>query len=190
MIQETIAKCLGIVKAPAGFFAALAENESSLIPAWKYFWVLMVPVVSLSFVMNMLIPFAGFVTINNMGSQPGTVGLLIGHGFAYVMFPLMMFVLVGLYFVMLNMMGLMFHFRLTYTQTFQIVVYGGTPACLMGNFPYIEYLGSLWSVVVIVIGIKTLGETSTGVAVTALLAPVVVFVGCGYAVLSSVMGLL
>jgi hypothetical protein len=190
VIGQVLGKLTGIVAGPAAFFESVAADESDLVVAWKYLVVLLIPVVALSYLMNLLIPFAGFVTVNNMGSQPGPVGLLIGHVLSYVFFSVAIFVIAGIYFLMLNFMGLMLHFRLTYTQVFQVVVYGCTPMFLLGNFPYIEYLGSLWTVVVLVIGIKVLGKTSYGVAATALIVPVAAFMGCIYAVVRSVLGAL
>lgn len=61
-----------------------------------------------------------------------------------------------------------------YHQTLKSLIYGGTPSYLFGWIPFIGTIGSIWSLILSIFGIKELHEISTGKAIIAVLLPVII----------------
>lgn len=57
-------------------------------------------------------------------------------------------------------------------ETAKVVIYGMTPAMLLGWIPFIGFLFCLWSIVLQIIGIRELQEMSSGKALVALIIAV------------------
>jgi hypothetical protein len=61
-------------------------------------------------------------------------------------------------------------------QTINAMIYGATPAMLFSWIPFIGILAALWSLVLYIIGIRELHDTTTGKAAIAVLLPVIILV--------------
>jgi hypothetical protein len=60
-----------------------------------------------------------------------------------------------------------------YNQTIKAVMYGITPAFLLGWIPIAGIIFSLWSLLLEILGVRELQEISTGKAILAVLLPVI-----------------
>jgi hypothetical protein len=58
-------------------------------------------------------------------------------------------------------------------QTFKVMMYGATPALLLGWIPLVSIIAGLWSLVLYILGIRELHETTTGKAAAAVIVPFV-----------------
>jgi len=63
--------------------------------------------------------------------------------------------------------------RKGYTQTVKALAYGATPSFVLGWIPFLNIIGAIWAIVVIVLGLRELHEISTGRAVAAALLSIV-----------------
>lgn len=63
-----------------------------------------------------------------------------------------------------------------YSQTLKSLIYGGTPSYLFGWIPFIGTIGSIWSLILIIFGVKELQGISTGKAIIAILLPVIILI--------------
>jgi hypothetical protein len=62
------------------------------------------------------------------------------------------------------------------TQTVKAVMYASTPALLLGWIPFVSFIGSVWTVILIIIGVRENQEMTTGRAVLVVLVPLVLTV--------------
>jgi hypothetical protein len=62
------------------------------------------------------------------------------------------------------------------TQTVKTVMYASTPALLLGWIPFVSIIGSVWTVILIIIGVRENQEMTTGRAVLVVLVPLVLTV--------------
>jgi hypothetical protein len=62
------------------------------------------------------------------------------------------------------------------TQTVKTVMYASTPALLLGWIPFVSFIGSVWTVILIIIGVRENQELTTGRAVLVVLVPLVLTV--------------
>jgi hypothetical protein len=62
------------------------------------------------------------------------------------------------------------------TQTVKTVMYASTPALLLGWIPFVSIIGSVWTVILIIIGVRENQEMTTGRAILVVLVPLVLTV--------------
>jgi hypothetical protein len=62
------------------------------------------------------------------------------------------------------------------TQTVKTVMYASTPALLLGWIPFVSIIGSVWTVILIIIGVRENQDMTTGRAVLVVLVPLVLTV--------------
>ena len=58
-------------------------------------------------------------------------------------------------------------------QTLKAVMYGSVPALALGWIPFVSFFAAIWSLVLMIIGIRELHKLSTGVAAVVILLPMV-----------------
>jgi hypothetical protein len=63
-----------------------------------------------------------------------------------------------------------------YVQTVKSIMYGATPGLLLGWIPLISFIGSIWTIILDMLGIKELQEMSTGRAVAAVVIAAVILI--------------
>ena len=61
-----------------------------------------------------------------------------------------------------------------YHQTIKAMIYGNTPNYLFGWIPFISFISGIWSLILIIFGIKELHEISTGKAAAATIVAIIV----------------
>ena len=159
---------MGIVEKIKGFLFSPSETfdaskEDTLGDAFKYYIILLLIPALLSAVIAAVAfsLFAGFFGRMLPGFMPallalaGAIGVLIGGLWLHIWVYLM-------------------GGRKGLTQTFKALMYGATPSLLLGWIPFINFLASIWSLIVEIIGIRQLHEISTGRAVAAILLAIII----------------
>ena len=172
----------GIVEKIKGFLFSPSETfdaskEDTLGDAFKYYIILLLIPALLSAVIaavafSLLAGFFGMML-------PGVMPALTGAG-AAVAFIVFIYVLIaGAIGVLIG--GLWLHIwvylvggRKGLTQTFKALMYGATPSLLLGWIPFINFLASIWALIVEIIGIRQLHEISTGRAVAAVILAIII----------------
>jgi hypothetical protein len=148
-------KIRAFLTSPSQAFAA--EQKSSLGEAFKYMAVSAIIVSA----MSGLIAFFGgplaviviLVSVYFGQLIGGTVWGLIFHVFAYLLGA-----------------------RQGLHQTLKAVYYAGTPHYILGWIPFVNIVTAVWTIVLQIIGLKTLQKMSTGMAVLAFVIPLIIVV--------------
>ena len=175
-------KTAGIVEKIKGFLFSPSETfdaskEDTLGDAFKYYLILLLIPALLSAVIaavafSLLAGFFGrmlpFMSASLAFAGAGAAVVV----FLYVLIAGAIGVLIG---------GLWLHIwvylmggRKGLTQTFKALMYGATPSLLLGWIPFINFLASIWSLIVEIIGIRQLHEISTGRAVAAVILAIII----------------
>lgn len=165
IIDEIIAKAEGFLLRPVeSFQGARADGTEAVAP---YF-------VALLFFHAVITAILAFIGINLMGMftqyLPGFAlpvvilfGVLIGGAIATILFSLWLHLWV---YIVGGRKGVL--------QTAKAVIYGMTPALLLGWIPLLGFLFCLWSILLQIIGIRELQEISSGRALLAVMIAVMV----------------
>ena len=75
--------------------------------------------------------------------------------------------------LMLHCFVLMFDGGNGYVQTIKVLMYAHTPYFILGWIPYVNIIAAIWTLVLIVLGVRELQELSTGKSVFVVLIPIV-----------------
>jgi hypothetical protein len=153
-----VEKIKGLLFEPSKTFDTL--RESSLRDALKHYFVL-------STISSILFAILfSFVANNYLGSAirvlKGTAfGIFFGqYGFIYIFIIILISSIIGVF-----LSGTFLHIsiyivggRKGYFNTLKAVMYGQTPALLLGWIPYISFISIIWSLIVEFVGIHRLQE--------------------------------
>jgi len=176
----------GIVEKIKGFLFSPSETfdaskEDTLGDAFKYFIILLLISALLSAVIAVVASslFAGFFGRMLPGFMSALLALA-GAGAAVAFIAVFIYMLIaGTIGVLID--GLWLHIwvylvggRKGLTQTFKALMYGATPSLLLGWIPFINFLASIWALIVEIIGIRQLHEISTGRAVAAVILAIII----------------
>ncbi|HLC85041.1 MAG TPA: YIP1 family protein [Candidatus Nanoarchaeia archaeon] len=113
---------------------------------------------------------AGIGIVGVLGSL--VFGLVMSRVLGSLVFGLVMsLVAAWLYNVIIGFLGVKGEFK----DAFRALAYGATPGMLLGWIPFIGILGSLWSLVLQVIGLKDLYGTDFVKVIIALVIEIVIF---------------
>lgn len=166
MSQDIIEKVKGFIMNPTETFRNAKNDE--LGEALKYFAIIL----AINSILSGLLVMAGINAYGVPGMETGLIGgitMIIGEFIGGI---------IGIFIA-----GLIIHIFVALivggngiTQTIKALMYGETPSMLFGWIPYIGILASLWSLVLYIIGIKELHETTTGRAAAAVLVPVIIVI--------------
>ena len=63
-----------------------------------------------------------------------------------------------------------------YNETLKALLYASTPGLLLGWIPIVQFIAAIWSLVLLVIGIREMQEISTGRAVAAIIVGIIIVV--------------
>jgi hypothetical protein len=110
--------------------------------------------------MNLWIPLTGFIKMNVQGEQAPTKELLIGHLLFTLFFPLVFWLITAIYKVLFWISGLIFSINLSFKNFCSLLSISLSPLFLLGSFPILSTVGTLWSFALIIIGTKSLAQTS------------------------------
>jgi hypothetical protein len=169
MVLNFTGNLSGILMNPVETFRSL--REKGLLDALMYFTIVLVIYAALSTIMIMGV-------IQGFGALTGGV-LFPGFG---AWMPLLLFlgaIIGGLMLVFiggawLHLWVSVFGGRGGYTQTVKSLMYGATPAMLLGWIPLINIIGAIWAFILQILCIRELHEISTGRAVIAVLIAFVI----------------
>jgi len=126
-------KCKEIISKPSSFFKSL--DEKGVKAAFYYSAVL-------SLVSLILGLGYGFLT-------DSTYSTIWGYLVLYWPFSVALNFLIAL---ILHLFVKLFRGKGPYSKTYQLYIYASTPSFLLGWIPYVSFLGSVWMLVLLVIG--------------------------------------
>lgn len=144
-----------------------ASMEDSLGDAFKYFIVIL----TIYAVLSAIRAAVAFLLIGGMFG--------LGMPF-YVVVPFVVGIIggiIGIFIVgpWLHIWVCLFGGRNGLVQTIKAVIYGETPALLLGWIPIVNYIAMIWSIILGIIGLRQLHGLPTGKAVLAAI-PALIFI--------------
>jgi len=187
MFDDLMSEVKGFIMAPSETFKK--TNGKSLGAAYQYYAALLViftvlfgiVVVSMGLVAftSMLDTMGGMPIIGGVaaGAAENFSGFIISLGvfFVYLVF---LFYLLGVF-----VSGLIIHAFVLLMggtkgarQTIKTTMYASTPFLLLGWIPIVSSIGYIWSLVLLVIGIKENHQMETGNAVLVVIIPIVLVI--------------
>ena len=187
MIDDLVSNVKGFIMTPSEMFKKTSGN--SLSAAYQYYVVLLVIFTVLfgivavsiglaiftSMVAQMaVIPIVGNVISSAVSNFSGFV-IALGVFFVYLLF---LFYLLGVF-----VEGLIIHAFVVLMggekgaeQTIKTTMYSSTPFLLLGWIPIVSMFAYIWSIVLLIIGIKETQEMDLGKAIVVVLIPIVLFI--------------
>ncbi|TAL46855.1 hypothetical protein EPN87_04225 [archaeon] len=76
-----------------------------------------------------------------------------------------------------------------FDRTYDAVVYGRTPSLLLGWIPVVNMIAGIWGVVLLIMGLKRQHNITTGKAILAFLAPIIITVAIAMAIAAALVPL-
>jgi hypothetical protein len=135
-----------------------------------------------------VIPIIGGVAAGAVANFSGFV-IALGVFFVYLVF-LALFIGIFILGLKTHVFVLLMGGEKGVVQTVKTTMYASTPALLLGWIPFVGVIGFIWSLALLVIGIKENHEMEIGNAVLVVLIPIVlsiILIGLGSAVIVSFM---
>ena len=201
MLDDVMNEVKGFLLSPSETFKK--TSGKSLSAAYQYYVALLViftilfGIVAVSIGYGMftsmveslsMIPIVGSVAAGAVANFSGFV-IALGVFFVYLVF---LFYLLGVF-----VEGLLMHAFVVLmggkndaTQTIKTTMYASTPFLLLGWIPFVSIIVYIWSIVLLVIGIKENHDMDPGKAVLVVLIPIVlgiILIGLGSAVIIAFM---
>jgi hypothetical protein len=167
MVHDFVEKVQGFLIKPVDTFRK--SREDTIGNALTYYLILVV----INAILSTIVLLAGISTMNLNGSFPGVqetspailfVGTIVG-GIVVVFIG-------GLW---LHMFVWLLGGRKEYFQTLKALMYGSTPGLLISWIPIIGFIGALWTLILVTLGIQELQEMSPGRAVAAVILAIIIF---------------
>jgi len=201
MFEDLVSNMKGFLMSPSETFKK--TSGKSLGAAYQYYVALLViftvlfgiVVVSMglatftSMVDKMaVVPIVGGVAAGAVANFSGFV-IALGVFFVYLVF-LALFIGIFILGLKTHVFVLLMGGEKGVVQTVKTTMYASTPALLLGWIPFVGGIGFIWSLALLVIGIKENHEMEIGNAVLVVLIPIVLYIiliGLGSAVIVSFM---
>lgn len=176
--MDFIDKVKGLLLDPTGTYQKLKDEEMGA--ALRYFVIWLLIFSALAAVIFAVIGTAVFSMIPQT-AELGPLNNFLGAGGGIVVAGLMfimilIFGIIGVFIgaAIIHLGVLLVGGNQGYNQTVKSLIYGGTPGYLFGWIPFIGIIGSIWSLILIIFGVKELHDVSTGRAVIAVLIPIII----------------
>lgn len=167
----------GFLLSPVETFQKVRDTD--LGDSLKYYLILLVINAILSAIVGIAMVSAIWMTFSGIFEQMG-LPLPAIAGAGVVLFAIMMIIV---QFVFVFIVGAWLHLfvyllggRKGYLQTLKSVIFGSTPAMLIGWIPFIGIIGGIWSIALEILGIRELQEMSTGKAALAVILAILIIV--------------
>jgi hypothetical protein len=192
----------GFLLAPSATFRK--TRGKSVAAAYQYYAALLVIFTVLFGIVVVSLGFSSFMTMaNQMAAIPILGGVISAAVVNFSTFIISLNVFfVYLVFLALFMgifiLGLKTHVFVLLmggekgvVQTVKTTMYASTPALLLGWIPFVGVIGGIWSLALLVIGIKENHEMEMGNAVLVVFIPImlwIILIGLGSAVIVAFMG--
>jgi len=202
MIDSLVNGIKGFLMAPSEAF--VKTREKSLGAAYQYYVALLV---IFTVLLGIVMVTMGMVTFTTMLSKLAVIpivgGVMAGAaanfgGFiialnVFLAYLVFLALLIGIFVIGLvaHIFVLLMGGEKGVEQTVKTTMYASTPALLLGWIPYIGILGFIWSLVLLVLGVKENHGMVLGYAVLVVLIPIILYiilVGLGSAVIIAFMG--
>jgi len=165
MIDALVAKAKGFLLNPEETFRNSKADEPSAV--FTYYGILLLFNAILSAIVAMfvvqLVP--GLDTIQTGLPIPVIVFLAMFVG---------MFILTLISAAWIHLWVYIFGGRKGIMQTVKAILYGNTPQQLLGWIPFFSFIFALWSLVLVVLGIRELQEMSTGKTAAAVVIAIII----------------
>ena len=172
--MDFIEKAKGLLMDPINTFEA--SKDDTLEDAIKYYAVI-IAVYSLISALLFATAMGSLGSMMGLGQLGMMTGVGAGIGGALVIFVMM--IIGGLIGVFIT--GAIFHIGVYIVggkngieQTIKAVMYGSTPALLLGWIPVIGGIAGLWALALEIIGIRQLQNITTGRAIIAVIIPMAI----------------
>jgi hypothetical protein len=201
MFDDLVSNMKGFIMAPSETFKK--TSGKSLGAAYQYYVALLVIFTVLFGIVVVSMGLATFTTmVDKMAVIPIIGGVAAGavanfSGFVIALGVFFVYLVFLALFIGIFFLGLKTHVFVLLmggekgvVQTVKTTMYASTPALLLGWIPFVGVIGFIWSLALLVIGIKENHEMEIGNAVLVVLIPIVLYIiliGLGSAVIVSFM---
>jgi hypothetical protein len=201
MLDDLMNEMKGFLLSPSETFKK--TSGKSLGAAYQYYTVLLVIFTILFGIVAVSMGLAAFTSmVDKMGAIPVVGGVAAGaaanfSGFVialgvFFVYLLFLFYLLGVFVeaLIIHAFVLLMGGEKGFRQTIKTTMYSSTPFLLLGWIPIVSTIAYIWSIVLLVIGIKENHQMSLGNAVLAVLIPIVlviILIGLGSAVIIAFM---
>jgi hypothetical protein len=184
MTTSFVDKVKGFLMAPTKAFQD--SRADSLGTAFKYYVTLLVIFTILYAIVATAIGMAAFASMVEQLAATGVIGealagvlqnfsgfmVAVSLFFVYLLFILMLFgvFLKGFFF---HVFVILFGGTKGVVTTLKTVMYAFTPWFLLGWIPYVSVIGALWTLILLILGIKETQEMTLGDALLVILVPII-----------------
>ncbi len=201
MFDNLMNEMKGFLMAPSATFGK--TRGKSLAAAYQYFVALLVIFSVLFGIVVVSVGYSSFMTMVSSTSTIPIIGSVTSGAivnfsnfivslnvfFVYLVFLALLF---GIFILGLktHVFVLLMGGEKGVVQTVKTTMYAATPALLLGWIPFVSVIGCIWSLVLLVIGIRENHEMETGNAVLVVVIPFVLYIiliGLGSAVIVAFM---
>jgi len=201
MFDDLMNEMKGFLMTPSATFGK--TRGKSLAAAYQYFVALLVIFTVLFGIVVVSLGFSSFMTMAKQMAVIPIIGSVIAGAvvnftnfivslnvfFVYLVF-LALFIGIFILGLKIHVFVLLMGGEKGVVQTVKTTMYASTPALLLGWIPFVSIIGCIWSVVLLVIGIKENHEMEIGNAVLVVIIPIVLYIiliGLGSAVILAFM---
>ncbi len=165
----------GMILSPVETFQKV--RKADLGDALKYFLILVVINAVLSVIISLVALSSMWAAYSSIFEGLG-IAIPAAAGFGIVVIAILM-IFVNLLFLFIGAawLHLWVYFlggRKGYLETLKAIAYGDTPHLLIGWIPLIGFIGSIWTFVLYILGVRELQEMTTGRAAAAVILAAVV----------------
>jgi hypothetical protein len=176
--MDFIEKVKGLLLDPTGTFQNLRSEDMGAALRYFVIWLLIFSALSAlifavvgTAIFSMIPQTEELEMLNEFIGAGGGI-VLAGLVFIMVLIFLVIFIFIGA--AIIHLGALLVGGAKTYSQSFKSLVYGLTPYYLFGWIPFVNFIGFIWALILVIFGMKELHEISTGKAVIAVLIPVII----------------
>jgi hypothetical protein len=182
MTTSFVDKVKGFLMAPTKAFQD--SRADSLGAAFRYYVTLLVIFTILYAIVSTAIGMASFASMIEQLAASGVIGealagvlqnfsdfmVAMSLFFVYLLFILMLFgvFLEGFFY---HVFVILFGGTKGFVTTLKTVMYAYTPWFLLGWIPYVSVIGALWTLILLILGIKETQEMTLGDALLVILVP-------------------
>jgi hypothetical protein len=201
MLDDLMSEVKGFLMAPSETFGK--TSEKSLGAAYQYYVALLVIFTVLFGIVVVSMGLATFTSmVDKMAVVPVVGGVAAGaaanfSGFVialgvFVVYLFFLFYLLGIFIsaLIIHAFVLLMGGTKGATQTVKTTMYASTPFLLLGWIPFVSIIAYIWSLALLVIGLKETHKMELGNAVLVVIIPIVlciILIGLGSAVILAFM---
>lgn len=143
-----------ILARPTQFFTNL-KKEKDIVPSFLFFLVLMAWTLIMTVFSRYI--FSSFISpeVSPLQVFPYSIIILLLF-LGYAIGALFQFIVAGI----LHVYILLFGGKASYTKTFQVLIYSGTPSFLVGWIPIVNFFAWIWALVLLIQGTHLIHKIS------------------------------